>query len=44
MAILKIIHYCWFGGKELPEELKQCMKTWDILTGGRNKEMGRNEL
>lgn len=24
----KIIHYCWFGGKKLPREVKKCIKTW----------------
>jgi hypothetical protein len=27
--IPKIIHYCWFGGKELPELAKKCMETWE---------------
>lgn len=22
------IHYCWFGGKKLPKEVKKCIKTW----------------
>lgn len=26
--IPKIIHYCWFGGKEKPEEVKMCMESW----------------
>ena len=26
--IPKIIHYCWFGGKELPEKEKKCIETW----------------
>ncbi|MDQ0256575.1 hypothetical protein J2S74_003997 [Evansella vedderi] len=26
--IPKIIHYCWFGGKEKPEIVKKCMETW----------------
>lgn len=26
--IPKIIHYCWFGGKELPEEAKRCIESW----------------
>lgn len=26
--IPKVIHYCWFGGKELPDELKICMESW----------------
>ena len=25
--IPKIIHYCWFGGKELPKDVKKCIKT-----------------
>lgn len=26
--IPKIIHYCWFGGKPLPDEVKKYMETW----------------
>ena len=26
--IPKIIHYCWFSGKELPEYLKKCIESW----------------
>jgi hypothetical protein len=26
--IPKIIHYCWFGGKEKPELVKRCMGSW----------------
>lgn len=26
--IPKIIHYCWFGGKELPKDVKKCIKSW----------------
>lgn len=26
--IPKKIHYCWFGGKELPFYVKECIKTW----------------
>lgn len=28
MAIPKIIHYCWFGNKELPELVTKCIDTW----------------
>lgn len=28
MAVPKIIHYCWFGGKEMPEKEKSCVETW----------------
>lgn len=24
----KIIHYCWFGGKKIPNSVKKCIKTW----------------
>ncbi|MDD6808015.1 MAG: glycosyltransferase [Oscillospiraceae bacterium] len=27
--IPKKIHYCWFGGKALPNEVKNCIKTWE---------------
>lgn len=27
--IPKIIHYCWFGGKELPELAKKCIDSWE---------------
>lgn len=27
--IPKIIHYCWFGGKEKPDSVKQCIKSWE---------------
>lgn len=26
--IPKIIHYCWFGGKELPELAQTCIESW----------------
>lgn len=26
--IPKKIHYCWLGGKELPESAKKCIKSW----------------
>lgn len=28
--IPKIIHYCWFGTKEIPQMEKECMKSWKI--------------
>ena len=27
--IPRIIHYCWFGGAEPPEEVKRCIKSWE---------------
>ena len=29
MSIPKIIHYCWFGGKEKPALAKKCIKSWE---------------
>ncbi len=29
--IPKIIHYCWFGEKDMPDFLKECMESWAIL-------------
>ena len=26
--IPKIIHYCWFGGKEMPELARRCINSW----------------
>ena len=26
--IPKIIHYCWFGKKQLPREVKRCIESW----------------
>lgn len=28
MAIPKILHYCWFGGKEKSEGVKKCIESW----------------
>ena len=28
MAIPKIIHYCWFGGKEKPDNVQKCIESW----------------
>lgn len=30
-TIPKIIHYCWFGKNEIPNALKECIKSWKIL-------------
>lgn len=27
-SIPKIIHYCWFGGKPLPDSAKKCIDSW----------------
>lgn len=32
-SIPKIIHYCWFGGKPIPDELQKCMDSWSKLEG-----------
>lgn len=26
--VQKIIHYCWFGGNELPNDAKRCIESW----------------
>ena len=26
--IPKVIHYCWFSGKEMPDHLKKCVDSW----------------
>ncbi len=28
MSIPKIIHYCWFGGNEVPEKDRRCIESW----------------
>lgn len=28
MAIPKVIHYCWFGGKPLPRKVVKCIASW----------------
>ena len=32
-TIPKIIHYCWFGGKPIPESLQTCIDSWSLLEG-----------
>lgn len=32
-SIPKIIHYCWFGGKPIPENLQRCIDSWKVLEG-----------
>lgn len=29
--IPKVIHYCWFGRKNEPEEVKKCIKSWEKM-------------
>ena len=28
MRIPKVIHYCWFGGNEIPEHDRKCIESW----------------
>lgn len=43
--IPKIIHYCWFGGKEKPEIVKRCIKSWkDILVDYEIKEWNESNF
>lgn len=30
MSIPKIIHYCWFGGNDYPEEVEKSIASWNI--------------
>ncbi len=34
MSIPKVIHYCWFGKKELPGMAKKCIKSWQKYCPG----------
>ncbi len=29
MLIPKVIHYCWFSGKEMPEGFRKCIASWE---------------
>ena len=31
--IPKIIHYCWYGGKPIPDDLQKCLDSWSKLEG-----------
>lgn len=43
--IPKIIHYCWFGGKPLPELATRCITSWrKILPDYRIKEWNENNF
>lgn len=43
--MIKIIHYCWFGGKELPAKVKKCIKTWKkLLPDYEIKEWNENNF
>nr|WP_026694378.1 glycosyltransferase [Peribacillus kribbensis] len=43
--IPKIIHYCWFGGKEKPPLIKRCISSWEqILSDYEIKEWNENSF
>lgn len=43
--IPKIIHYCWFGGKPLPDSAKQCIESWKkFMPGYEIKEWNENNF
>ncbi|HWJ78055.1 MAG TPA: capsular polysaccharide synthesis protein [Niallia sp.] len=43
--IPKIIHYCWFGGKEKPEIVKKCIASWENhLSGYKIKEWNESNF
>ncbi|MCY9664542.1 glycosyl transferase [Paenibacillus alginolyticus] len=45
MPIPKIIHYCWFGGKEKPDIVKRCIASWhNHLTGYQFIEWNENNF
>lgn len=43
--IPKIIHYCWFGGKEKPDIIKECIASWERhLSGYEIKEWNEDNF
>ncbi|MFP5108561.1 glycosyltransferase family 32 protein [Neobacillus sp. C211] len=44
MSIPKIIHYCWFGGKEKPKLIDNYMKSWGILQDYQIIEWNENNF
>lgn len=43
--IPKIIHYCWFGGKDKPDTVKNCIKTWKrFMPDYKYKEWNENNF
>jgi len=43
--MVKKIHYCWFGGKDLPKSVKKCINTWKkILPDYEIKEWNENNF
>ena len=43
--IPKIIHYCWFGGKEKPEIVNKCIASWENhLSGYKIREWNESNF
>ncbi|EJR53267.1 hypothetical protein IIM_02631 [Bacillus cereus VD107] len=43
--IPRIIHYCWFGGKEKPDIIKKCIDSWQIhLVGYEIREWNEDNF
>lgn len=43
--IPKVIHYCWFGGKELPDSAVKCIESWrKYLPGCEIKEWNESNF
>ena len=42
--IPKIIHYCWFGGKEKPKHILEYMNTWKKMDGYEIKEWNEHNF
>ncbi|MEG0180322.1 MAG: glycosyltransferase [Romboutsia sp.] len=43
--IPKIIHYCWFGGKDKPSKVKECISSWNkVLSDYEFMEWNENNF
>lgn len=41
MSIPRLIHYVWVGGKEKPELIQKCIKSWQKLRKLHHKRVER---
>lgn len=42
--IPKMIHYCWFGGKPLPKDVLDCIKTWENIARITKSNDGMSQI
>lgn len=42
-SIPKIIHYCWFGHRPMPDLEKKCLESWDIFLPDYKKMLWNEE-